>query len=223
MVTEDPSEGVEDWMDKLLVGLKSLDFVEQCRRYAHTQQRGKDRVKAIKEFKKKVEKLFLEGGEPLPPPTPPGSVHSSEISDDTDEDTAQELGLDGGHVSKSLKSGDVPEGISAAATSEVTSEGSSVTVSSASGAAVAHSEQGGLAAWHPKNILSEKWWTPQRGLIVAGAAGIGASLITGGFFLLHKLLRSKQKGKEQRDRRAHARSWDIMDKNNGEIPVRLRL
>jgi hypothetical protein len=218
-VTEDPSEGIESFADRAMAGLNSEALVEQCRRYAHTQQLGKDRNKAVKEFKQKVVKLFLEGGEPLPPPTPAGSLHSSEISDDTDEDTAQELSLPANHVSESLKSGHVPAGISAAATSEATSERSSVTSSSASMAIAALSEKQELPAWHPVNMLSEEWWTPQRGLIVAGVASLGASLITSGLFLVHKLLRAKQNGKEQKDRRAHARSWDI-DMNNRDIPVR---
>jgi hypothetical protein len=72
-------------------------------------------------------------------------------------------------------------------------------------------------------MLSEKWWTPQRGFIVAGATGLAASLIAGGIYLANKFIRPKQQAKGQKSRRAHARSWNSTDVNNGDIPVRPHL
>jgi hypothetical protein len=195
-------------------------FVEECRRYAHTLQKGKDREEAIDEFIERVDRLYETFGEPLPPPTPPQAVadEGSFVSDgeaEEDEEAYAEVG------SQVLKAGESLQGIAVSAQSEAASEGSSVSASGTAYSSATVSGESGLAAWHPKNMLSKEWWTPTRGVIVAAGTGAALSLIAGGIYLANKFVRRKQKSKEQRARRTHARSWNIVDVNTGEVPVRI--
>ena len=176
-------------------------FVDECRRYAHTLQKGKTRDDAIDEFNDRVEALYTSFGEPLPPPIPIDGDQPPLVSDEPEEDE----GVYPKTGNPALVGGNRHNGV---AQSETTSEGSSVTISSTAGSSAAISAEGGLAAWNPKNMLSEKWWTPQRGFLVAGATGLAASLIAGGIYLANKFIRRKKQVKEQKSRRAHARSWN---------------
>jgi hypothetical protein len=195
-------------------------FVEECRRYAHTLQKGKDREEAIDEFIERVDRLYESFGEPLPPPTPPQAAadQGSFVSDGGDEEYEEAYAEAG---SQALKAGESLHGIAAGTQIETASEGSSVTASGAAYSSVTVSGESGLAAWNPKNMLSKEWWTPTRGVIVAAGTGAALSLIAGGIYLANKFVRRKQKSKEQRARRAHARSWNIVEVNTGEVPVRL--
>lgn len=220
MVKKDP---MKQWaIGKLFSAVTDVDnLIDKCRRYAHTRQRGKSREDAIEEFIAIAERLFAKFGEPIPPPTPlPQGDQASMVSS---EETEEDEEVYGKVEYKALEVGERHKAIAADAQSETTSESTGVALFSSADSSATVSQETGLAAWDPRNMLSKEWWTPQRGFLVAGATGLAVALTAGGIYLANMFIRRKQKAKGQRKRRAHARSWNIVDVNSGEIPVRLHM